>query len=99
MAKLRAGVPSSLDAARNVIGPQVRKLRRQQHLSQPKLVVRCQLAGYDLSRESLAKIEGGWRVVSDVEILLLANVLGVPFPVLFPEPGRLADIVQSFKQP
>ena len=65
MAKARAGSPDSSDAERNVVGPQVRRIRRQQRLSQAKLVLRCQLAGFDISRESLAKVEGGWRVVSD----------------------------------
>ena len=98
MAKARAGSPDGVDAARNAIGPQLRRIRRQQRLSQAKLVLRCQLAGFDISRESLAKVEGGWRVVSDLEVLLLAAVLGVPFVTLFPTPEKTAELVQSFRK-
>ena len=97
MAKARAGSPDNVDAARNVVGPQIRRIRRQQRLSQAKLVLRCQLAGFDMSRESLAKVEGGWRVVSDLEVLLLADALGVPFSALFPTPEKTAELVRSFR--
>ena len=97
MAKPRAGSPEGADSARNVVGPQVRQIRRQQRLSQTKLVLRCQLSGFDLSRESLAKVEGGWRVVSDVEVLLLADALGVPFSSLFPTQEKTAEVVRSFR--
>ena len=97
MAKPRAGSPEGVNTARNVVGPQVRKIRRQQRLSQTKLVLRCQLSGFDLSRESLAKVEGGWRVVSDMEVLLLADALRVPFATLFPESKKVAEVVRSFQ--
>ena len=97
MAKARAGSPEGADVARNVVGPQVRRIRRQQRLSQTALVLRCQLSGFDLSRESLAKVEGGWRVVSDVEVLLLADALRVPFASLFPAPATAAEVVRSFR--
>ncbi len=98
MAKARAGSPENVEAARNVVGPQVRRIRRQQRLSQAKLVLRCQLAGFDISRESLAKVEGGWRVVSDLEVLLLANALGVSFTSLFPTQVESAKLVRSFRR-
>ena len=97
MAKARAGSPDSADAARNVVGPQVRRIRRQQRLSQTELVLRCQLSGFDMSRESLAKVEGGWRVVSDLEVLLLADALGVAFASLFPPSEKVAELVRSFR--
>ena len=71
--------------------------RGAQRLSQAKLVLRCQLAGFDISRESLAKVEGGWRVVSDLEVLLLADALGVPFTSLFPPPEDAAALIRSFR--
>ena len=68
----------------NVIGPQVRRIRYQQGLTQPALSSKCQLIGWDISRESLAKIESRLRGVSDIEILQLAKALKVHFSVLFP---------------
>ncbi|MDR1145164.1 MAG: helix-turn-helix domain-containing protein [Verrucomicrobiales bacterium] len=71
----------------NVVGPQVRKIRNQQAMTQAKLAQKCQLAGWDISREGIAKIESGLRNVFDREIILLAKVLKVHFSRLFP--GRL----------
>ena len=68
----------------NIVGPQVRRIRYQQGLTQPSLTSRCQLIGWDISRESLAKIESQLRSVSDLEILKLAKALRVHFSVLFP---------------
>ncbi len=68
----------------NVIGPQLRRIRYQQGLTQPALSRKCQLIGWDISRESLAKIESRLRGVSDIEILQLARALRVHFSVLFP---------------
>jgi len=68
----------------NIIGPQLRRIRYQQGLTQPALTSKCQLLGWDISRESLAKIESQLRGVSDKEILKLAKALRVHFSVLFP---------------
>ena len=99
MPRPRAGAPDpqNVSAPRNLVGPQVRALRQRQHLSQPALCVRCQLAGYDLSRESLAKIETGLRVVSDAEVALLAEALRVPLVLLYPAEGELARALVPFR--
>lgn len=97
MGELRAGASGLKGAPLNVIGPQLRRLRRQARLSQGALVTRCQLAGYDLSRESLAKIEGRARSVTDAEVLLLAEALGVPYALLFPPADEVATAVRPFK--
>ncbi len=92
MPRARASQPRGKQAPRNVVGAQVRALRRAQRLMQRDLCARCQVAGFDLSRESLAKIESGFRVVSDTEVVLLAWALRVPLLTLFPEEDKL----QSF---
>jgi transcriptional regulator with XRE-family HTH domain len=69
---------------RNVIGPIVRKLRYKQKLSQVQLAARCQLHGWNASRDMIAAIEGQVRCVNDTEILQLAKALKVPFLTLFP---------------
>jgi transcriptional regulator with XRE-family HTH domain len=80
----------------NLIGPQVRRLRVQQALSQPALATRCQLTGYNISREGLAKIESRLRGVSDAEVVLLARALKVPFVVLYPAENELETLVAAF---
>lgn len=42
---------------KNLIGPQLRKLRYQRHLTQEELATKLQEAGYNCSRATLAKIE------------------------------------------
>ena len=62
---------------RNIVGPTVRKIRNRKLLSQAKLAEKCQLIGWDISREGIAKIEGQIRWVSDLELLYLCRVLHV----------------------
>lgn len=98
MAEIRAGAPQHPGKSpQNIVGPQVRRLRVQQGLSQPKLAVKCQLRGYDLSREGLSKIEARVRYVTDAEIILLAEALGVPYALLFPAPAELAAAMRPFR--
>lgn len=99
MALARSGAPAPrlTDAPRNVVGPQVRKLRRQQQLTQPALAARCQVLGYDLSRESLSKIEARLRSVSDAELLMLAEALKVSYTLLFPDPAQITKVLRTFK--
>ena len=73
----------SQHSSRNVVGPQVRRLRYQCGLSQPALAARCQLHGWDIGRDTIAKIEGQKRWVGDLELAHLARILGVPMEALF----------------
>ena len=49
----------------NVIGPQLRKLRYQQNITQEAMAARCGVLGWDLSRGTLSKIEAQLRCVTD----------------------------------
>ncbi|WP_025570033.1 helix-turn-helix domain-containing protein [Vibrio parahaemolyticus] len=69
----------------NVVGAQVRKLRKQQKLTQEQLSARCNVIGLDISRGTLAKIEAGVRKVIDLEIVQLAIALKVEESDLFPK--------------
>ena len=71
----------------NITGRQIAKVRTQKGLSQDGLAGRCQRAGWDISRGTLAKIEAGVRCVPDSELLLLAKALEVSVAELFPR-GR-----------
>ena len=69
---------------KNIVGPQVARLRYQQDLSQTDLAAKCQLAGWDASRGIIAGIEGQVRCVTDQEFVWLAQVLSVPLSALLP---------------
>jgi len=62
----------------------VRRLRYQRGFSQPALAAQCQLRGWDIGRDTIAKIEGQRRWVGDLELAHLARILGVPMKALFP---------------
>lgn len=68
----------------NITGRQIAKLRTEKGLSQDQLAGKCQRIGWDASRNIVAKIESGIRCVSDQEILLLSQALGVSVSDLFP---------------
>ena len=72
----------------NVVGPLVRRFRNQRGWSQPQMATQCQLMGWDISRESLAKIESKLRSVTDIEILKLGKILEVHHSALFPDLKR-----------
>ena len=72
----------------NVCGPQISRCRNELGWSQAKLAAKCQLAGWDVSRDIIARIELQIRWVGDFELATLAMVLNVPLLTLFPEPTR-----------
>ena len=74
-----------MEHSKNIIGPQVRKIRDSHGWTQETLATKCNLVGLDLSRASLSKIEAGLRRVVDAEIPLLAKALKAPIIDLFPK--------------
>lgn len=76
---------------RNMVGPVVRRRREAAGYSQPELAARLNLDGWDISRETLAKIESQIRWVADFELLKLARALDCDLAGLFPEspPGSV----------
>jgi len=67
----------------NVVGPQVRRLREQDEMTQEELTARCNLIGWGISRGTLAKIEAQVRRVTDSEVALLAEALEVEISELY----------------
>jgi transcriptional regulator with XRE-family HTH domain len=84
--------------ALNVVGPQVRKLRSQRDWTQEILAQKLQLAGWDVSRTSLAKLESQLRWVSDCELLFLAKVLSVQLKDLYPSGLELKKLGPQFRK-
>jgi transcriptional regulator with XRE-family HTH domain len=78
-------VPSKRERKhRNVVGPQVRRIRDFRGWSQSELAAKCQVAGWNVTRDIIATIEGRSRWVGDFEVLLLSRVLSVPVVDLLP---------------
>ena len=72
---------------RNVIGPNIQKARIAKGWTQEELARACQLAGWDIDREGIVRIEARRRTLLDYEILKLMELLSVSFDVL--KPGRV----------
>jgi transcriptional regulator with XRE-family HTH domain len=75
-------------AAQNIVGPQIRKLRDGQGMTQEALAAKCGVLGWDLSRGTLSKIEAGLRCVTDKELQFLAQALKAQMDDLFPPVRR-----------
>jgi transcriptional regulator with XRE-family HTH domain len=73
---------------RNIVGPQVRKLRYEKGLTQELFAARCSVLGLELSRATLSKIEAQLRCVMDRELVILAKALNVEITALMPS-GRV----------
>jgi transcriptional regulator with XRE-family HTH domain len=86
-----------MTAPLNLIGPQVRKLRNLKAWTQEALAAKLQVEGWDVSRESLAKLEAQFRRVPDCELLFLAKVLDAEVIDLFPAKLDLRKLDPSLR--
>lgn len=64
-------------------GKNIRTLRKKKALTQEQLSAQLQVAGCDITRSALAKIEVGQRHLYPDEIRLLKELLGVTFEEMF----------------
>ena len=84
----------------NNIGPQIRRRRYALGWSQSTFAAKLQLAGLDISRSGVSKIEARLRFVDDKDLMFLAEVLKVPLQELFPPrkgAGRLSDFMAQLE--
>lgn len=67
------------DGRCNICGKQVAKLRKAMKpcVSQRALADMLQLAGLDVDKNAVQRMESGQRFVTDIELKALAQVLGV----------------------
>ena len=85
---------------KNNVGPQVRRRRYALGWSQSDFATKLQVAGFDISRSGVSKIEARLSYVDDKTLLYLAEVLRLPVQDLFPPrtPGnRIYDFMEKLK--
>ncbi len=80
---------------RNAAGPQIQKLRQARQWTQAELAVKLQLAGLDMDRTAVAKIEAQIRSVFDFELAVIAKVLGATMDNLTPESKTLKRLLPN----
>lgn len=62
---------------RNIVGARVTQARLALGMKQVELLAKLQLAGVDMSVPALSLLEGQKRMVSDIELSALADILNV----------------------
>ena len=62
---------------KNICGDRLREARVVRRLRQEDLAARIQLKGVNMERDSISRIEIGTHFVSDFELKIFAEVLGV----------------------
>ncbi len=64
---------------RNLIGDRVREARKKTRpiITQNDLIARLAVRGIDLEKTSISKIEAKTRPVTDIELIAIADALGV----------------------
>ena len=75
----------SKDGRNNICGKHIAKYRKACGKSQRELADVLQLAGLDLDKNAIQRIEAGQRFVTDIEIPYFAKVLGVSYEALLDE--------------
>jgi transcriptional regulator with XRE-family HTH domain len=70
---------------RNIIGKHIKKFREEQGLTQELLAIRIEIAGWQVDRFIVSKIERGNRELSDIEAQTIAKALKISVSRLFGE--------------
>ena len=70
------------DGRNNLCGAKIAALRKKMKLSQRQLADRMRLAGIDIDKNAIQRIECGKRFVTDIEVVAFAKVLSVDYPGL-----------------
>lgn len=65
------------EGQKNISGDRIHQARTARRISQADLAVRMQAKGVFIEREAISKIETGDRFVTDYELKIFAEVLGV----------------------
>lgn len=74
--------PRSANGEKNLISERLIELRKKQDLSQRDLAHKLQLAGYDIDKNVITRIETNQRYVTDIELQAFAKVLDTTYEFL-----------------
>ncbi len=74
--------PKTSTGQKNLIAKNLIDLRKTHHISQRILAYKLQLAGYDMDKNVITRIETNKRYVTDIELKALCEVFGVTYEEL-----------------
>ncbi len=72
-------INKSSDGLNNISGGNIKSKRKQLGISQRELADKLQIAGLDLDKNAVQRIECGKRFVTDIEIKIFSAVLEMTF--------------------
>ena len=72
----------STDGQNNLCGKIIEKQRKEMGKSQRELADMLQIAGLDVDKNAVQRIEAGKRFVTDIELTYFSKVLGLPYDTL-----------------
>lgn len=67
---------------KNIVGPQVKKIRESTHITQQQLSAKLETLAVYIDRASISKLERQKRIVTDYELIALSKLLKVSVPWL-----------------
>lgn len=67
----------------NVVGKNIERMRKEKGIKQVNFIAQMQTMGCDINPTSYSKLEGQFRSATDMEIYVIAKILGVPMEALF----------------
>ena len=68
---------------KNIIGANVTKIRKLNHMSQKELAISMQLLGCNINYTSLSKLEGQTRIATDKEVDAISKLFDIKADDLF----------------
>ena len=74
--------PRTASGEKNLVGSRLIELRKRDGLSQRALAYRLQLAGYDIDKNVITRIETNKRYVTDLELKAFSELFHVSYDYL-----------------
>ena len=79
--------PRSKTGEKDLIGKNLIELRKMHNMSQRLLAYRLQLAGYDMDKNVITRIETNNRYVTDIEVKALCEIFEISYEKLIDGKG------------
>ena len=70
------------DGRKNICGSRIAQYRKKMGKSQRQLADALQIAGLDVDKNAIQRIEAGKRFVTDIELVYFSRVLNVTYDAL-----------------
>lgn len=74
--------PRTKTGQKNLIADNLIELRKRNHFSQRMLAYKLQLAGYDMDKNVITRIETNKRYVTDIELKALCEIFEISYEEL-----------------